>query len=538
MLSSPLLLLELLLGGAVLTYIIAARWPGYAGFTAVGILALTQAAWFWLGSRLPYITAPASRLEGPLPLSWSWAVDKAIWPLGGILIFLILALMVFDLGTAETTGETPRNFNWQIKEGQLQPALILALAAAGLALLWSATLMTFMLAWTLLGLLWFLLLLTVVDREAALAGAVHHFFWLLIPLVFAGIAAASQPLGTDLLNMGAWSLPATAAFILMVLAQMGVLPFVGWRPGVFPFSPSVRAVLYLLPPLAGAAMLLRLVSAGPIDPNLLLLVTILALVSMLFALRRIWMFGHLPAKLPVDIALFLSSLSFLVLIWTGTQVFIPAVRFLVFASAVFFLMEKIPFTRARWWRGFAPLAAALAIAGFPLTTGFPPLTALYDIWIANNGYLLIIVLALLLLPLLTAIFLRIQSAALSEATQEEQQKLLFMEAGQILLIFGLIMMGGQSYAEVNWLAWLILLVTAAGALFLSRFVGEAQNIMSMVNEAAAPGQQSLARYWASTEKVSRQMIAVLGEAAAILEGEWGLLWLTAFISLIVMAITV
>ena len=94
------------------------------------------------------------------------------------------------------------------------------------------------------------------------------------------------------------------------------------------------------------------------------------------------------------------------------------------------------------------------------------------------------------------------------------------------------MIGSRSIGVIHGFTWLLLVATATGAFLLTRFIGEAQTAINIVNEAFAPGQQQLERVWSFTDSVGRQLLSVLGEAAFILEGEQGLLWLMAFLACI------
>jgi len=466
-------------------------------------------------------------------------VDETVWPLGGILLLFIFALFIFRAGKVDDSSTQIERFNFRLHRAEWQPVLLLCLAAAGLAVVWAATTMTLMMTWTFLGLLWTLFLLTTIESRAGISSVLPRFFWILSPLLFAGIVAASQPYGTNLLDLSNWPAVTIVATLLTVMSQMGILPFVGWRPRKMPLSPDVGAVLHLLPSLAGAGLLVRLVSTGQFDSNVVLLLTLVALFSIMSGLRRIWMYGHSPSRLSADLALSLSSLAFLVGIWTGTPVLVAAVRILVFASTILFLLERLPVSRSRWWRGIAPLLAFLALVGFPLTAGFTTMTAVYDVWLANSRPVFVLALAALWLPLLTAVLIKIRDSILPQPEETDSRRdRLLMEGSQVFLAAGLIMVGGRALSDIHLVTWLLLVIIGAGAILLSRYVGEAQNIVVTVNAAFAPGKQQFSRFWLAVSRIGQLIVSILSEAAYILEGERGLLWLTAILAVIFFAMVI
>jgi hypothetical protein len=532
MLSSPFVLLGLLLAGSAITYLVAVRRPRYIYFTAAVVSGLGIIVWFLLGRQLPQALTIGGWPANPLLFSFHWIIDATVWPIGGILLFFVFILFLFRAADVDLPAPADQGNNLLLKRAQWRPILLLCLAFAGLTVAWSATTMTLMVTWTLLGLVWTLFLLSIIEEETDFLAVVRYFFWILFPLVFTGILAAAQPVGTDFLDIGNWPAVAVNVALLAVLAQMGIVPFVGWRVRTKTMPAQARAVLHLIPSLAGAGFLLRLVSGAQIEPNIALLLTVAALIGILSALRRAWTSGHLPSRLPIHVAMALSSLAFIVAIWTGTQVLVPAIRLLVFASTSLFLLEDLLFVRARWWRGLAPLVAVLAMAGFPLTAGFATLTSLFDVWLMYNRYIFILVFAMLLLPLLTAVFIKIRDSVAAQPVQGKQRNLYLMEVAGALPILGLIFISGQLVGEIHLFTWIVLLLTGAGALLLSRYVGEAYSIVSTVNDAFAPGQRQLEHFENSAGGISRQIVSILSAAANILEEEHGLLWLTIFLALL------
>jgi len=112
-----------------------------------------------------------------------------------------------------------------------------------------------------------------------------------------------------------------------------------------------------------------------------------------------------------------------------------------------------------------------------------------------------------------------------------------MEVAQLLPATGLLMLGGISWGDIHFAAWLALLVTAASALLLIRYVGEVQEAISAVDAALSPDKLPLARSGSAAQKIVRQVMFSLSEAAYILEGDRGLLWLAAFLAILLFTVS-
>jgi hypothetical protein len=179
----------------------------------------------------------------------------------------------------------------------------------------------------------------------------------------------------------------------------------------------------------------------------------------------------------------------------------------------------------------------LALVAFPLTAGFITLNALYTWWLLNNFWVLSLVLVLLLLPLITAVFIFVREHVDTNPSSRHRHHSPVSEIAQLLPAAGLLMINGFSVVETHWGTWLILLLTAAGALLLARYVGEVQETIVTVNTALSPDRLPLGNMGAILQKFARQLFLSLGEAANILEGDRGLLWLTAFLAILLIALS-
>jgi hypothetical protein len=490
-----------------------------------------------LGQQLPQSAQLGDWIQNLFVPSWQWHVDETIWLLSGVLLLMVFSLLLFRAGRLTISPDRSTHFRWRLNRFEWQPILILALVMAGLSTIWAATLATLMMSWTLLAIFWALYLLTTGDLTNDLSSGTQRLFWMLAPLLFAGIAAAVKPVGSDLLNMGSWSPAAVAAVFLTIMAQMGIMPFVGWRPRTARWRPADGPVLYLIPPLVGTGLLARLIATAHIEPGEILLITVFALISILSGVRRAWMDLRATARLPADLTLSLSGLAFLAAIWAGSEALLAGVHLLVFALTVLFLLEYLPVSRVHWWRALAPAVALLALAGFPLTAGFITLTSVYTVWLTNALFVLVLALILLLIPLITAVLIFVRDHIDTKPAAHQRNSPVITEFAFLLPATGLLMLGGIPWGNIHFAAWLALLVTAAIALLLIRYVGEVQEAISTVDAALSPDKLPLARYGSAAQKLARQVMFSLSEAAFILEGDRGLLWLATFLAILLFAVS-
>ena len=345
MLISPLTFISSLLFGTALTYLVAARWPRAIYHTALSVVGIGLIAWLLLGRELPQSASVGEWTNSLFIPLWVWQGDEAIWLLSGMPLLMVFSLLLFRAGRVAASSSRVNHFNWRLHRSEWQPILMLSLVAASLSAIWASALITLMMSWTLVAVFWALYLLTTSDESAHLSSVSQRAFWMLVPLLFAGIAAAAKPLGSDLLDMGSWSTAAIIAIALTSMAQMGIMPFVGWRPRMARWQPDDGPVLYLIPPLVGAGLLLRLAASTQIEPGAILLLTGFALYSILSGVRGAWANLRSTSRPPADLALSLSGLAFLAAMWAGAGALLAAVQLLVFAITILFLLENLPISR-------------------------------------------------------------------------------------------------------------------------------------------------------------------------------------------------
>ncbi len=165
MLISPLLFIVFLLLAAALTYLVGARWPRAIYPTALAVVGLALLLWIARGRNLSQPVAAEDGINTLLFPQWQWQINETLWLLSGVLLLLAFSLFLFRLGQSDSLAEPHPHFDWQLTRSQWQPILILALVAAALSAVWSSTLATLMVSWTLLALFWALYLVTTRDQN-------------------------------------------------------------------------------------------------------------------------------------------------------------------------------------------------------------------------------------------------------------------------------------------------------------------------------------------------------------------------------------
>jgi hypothetical protein len=534
MFNSPVILLALLLFGLGLSYLIAARWPARTSFASLIVTGISLIIWFLLRAGLPFTPSLEDEPVPSIPVAWKWVGNESIWLLSGVLLLLLFSLLLYRVGHENNSSQTSSLFNWRLHSSQWQPLLILALAASGLAVIWAATLATLMTFWTLFVLIWALYLWA---TGARLSMVTQSMVWLFIPLLFAGLAAALKPAGSDLSNLGTWSQPAIIAILLTAMSELGIIPFTGWRSRSESCDAADGALLVLLPSLLGTGLLIRLVEASSIAPGAILILTIFALITILSGARRAWAGLRSAVHFPTGMALSLSGLAFLIGIWTHANALLASVQLLVFAVVILFFLEKHPISRIFWWRAVSPVLVLFAMAAVPFTAGFIALNTLYTFWFDSGFWILAIALILLMLPLLAAALIFVRDHIDRQPANSSLRPSPFIEIAQLLPATGLIMVSQMNWHNTHWATWLALLATTAGALLLARFVGEAQEVINSIEEALSAEKLSFAQWRPGLQKFADQVLFSFGEAAFILEGDWGLLWLSTFLTILLFAVS-
>lgn len=526
MVDSPLLVIVLLLLGTIVTALLI-RWrPQLTTPVATAVTLLSALVWWLLGLQLPQSTTLPAAAETSLLAVWRWQVNANTWSLGGVLLLLVTAVLLNQIVPKQTIPAAKK----------LQPALILALTTTGLLALWSATAPTLMLSWTLFACAWGVSL-WIVTPDTETTHPLTMLAWLLLPLWFIALAITLVP-AAELVSgweFAQWPPLAVAALALAALAQMGVLPFQFWRPIKWSPVVSSQPLLHLTPPLVGAGLLMLLADSGVISFGLALSLTLACLLGMLSGLRRGWTQLHNPARLLPNLAFATGALTFLVGLWAGSSALGAALRVYALGLGILFLLGDELIARSRWWRLLPGLFALASLAGIPLTAGFVSLATLYAAWWHNGRFILIFVTMILLLPLLTAVLLHLQDRYRADLPHTKPTAYeLIADVGLFLPMLGLLMLDSAVIATVPIVAWIAIFLTLIVSLLLPRFLGELRDVGTQV-EAAFTFDLPTARIIRVINQAGSGIVRTVAEAAAILQGDRGLIWLLVFALLYILA---
>ncbi len=491
-----LLLLGAAACAALLRFRAAWTWP-----TAVGLLGLVLLIWLGLRPQLPLeATFFGWSASGFLP-DWTWRVDLAAW---GMTTWVLL------LGTAVAL----RAFLQPERANQpTAPASLLLLAAAALSVIWSDGFTGLLAGTTLLLTSWLVTLWLAGERSTAFLfkGAV-----LLVGLLL------SWPIGSS----------RTALIGAALLLNVWPLPL--WPPRNVASGSAITTLALLLPPLAGGMLLIRLLPVAQLSPAISLLLTVLALVGFMHGLQLAWNRLHLPGYAVTALLLAQSHLLLLAAIWVGEAGVAAELRVLLLAGGTFYLLVTQPLAN-RWLQWAAGGVALAALAGLPLTAGFASRAGLYAIWLADGRWALVLVLALLHVPLVLAgMWLLRGETAVSETTAVRAWPDWLREGLPLLPALGLLSVSNVIWGNVPLLAWAAILLAAAVGVVLPRFVGDAQQVRLTLRQALG-NERPFAAKLPSLKQLGLGVQTAVNDAADILDGDSGLLWLLLLAVIIILA---
>ncbi len=487
----------LLLGAAICTALVRVK-PALAWPTATGLTALSLLTWLIRRPQLPFESTflPGSA-AGFLP-DWTWHVETTAWE---ITAWILLLMIAFFLQAA-----------LQSSPSHISPASSLLLASATLTAIWSDSFMGLLAGLTLLLAIWLAALWRAGERDNA--------------FIFRGAV----------LLMGlllAWPIGSSRTALLATALLLNIWPLPLWQPQTSSSQTDVTHLTPLLPPLAGALLLLRLLPVAKLSPGVSLLLTVLSLVGFMQGIRLAWGRLHLPNYAITALLLAQAHLLLLAAIWVGSDGVAAELRVLLLAGGTLFLIAAQPKT-ARWLCLSAGGLAMAALAGLPLTASFASRASLYANWLADGRWALILVLALLHLPLIMAgMWLLLAKSADGELTVDIQHNWLH-EVMPLLPALGLISMGNVAWVNVPLAAWLIIGATAVMGALLPHFLGNPQQIQLTLRQALG-AERPLPATLPTLKQLAIGVQTAVNDAADILDGENGLLWVLLLALILILA---
>lgn len=396
---NPLLpIIVLLLGAAVMALgrLLPPARRGAMGLVPAITVILAVLAGLALGLRVP---AEATLSEWPAPMFSSGLKlinDRVSWLFQ--LALLVLAVTVHLTGLSRPGG--PRL-------GARTAGLLIT--AAAIAAVQSEDLLTLAVTWALFDVIYFLswILLTSgenIENQAALSLTFN------VLATFCVVAAAVdvQQSGQAGFVLGATQLGARATLMLLlaVVFRSGVFPFDQARSSDIVVRPGIGSLLRLAPAALAFDLLthLTIVSSGVTAMNGWL--TAAACFGLLFGAVRLWQASE-PRDNIRHAVLAQSSLVILAALWggesAGTSVLALGLATLA-GNAALFLNNGHDINRL-WW-SVPNILGVVILVGSPFTVGFLGMTGMYSGFVADGGWL-VLILAVAGQLILTAAYLRI-----------------------------------------------------------------------------------------------------------------------------------
>lgn len=518
------LLFTLALLSGVATLAIAALRPQQTRLVALGGTALLAFGWLVARSALP-LTFVLGAEPSAWP-AWAWQVGEFSWSVS--LGVLLLALGALALQSAPSESE--RDY---------QTAFIHLLALVTLLACWAGSLATYTLTWTLLnavwlgGLAWRALSAPAAVRQDRLAALPSLLGAALAAILLLWLAAASAGPQSTMATAPEWSTLTQLLILLATAVQLGVFPFHAWRFQDWDAPASSAALLYSAPAAAGGLLLARLESAGDVGFAFALPFTLMGLLALLAGARRAWLSGDTEASLPLALIQAQAGLVLLAGVWAGPQAVLAETSVLLLGGGTLLLFQAVSQQSASGGLPqLGPLIALAALAALPLTAGFTGRSAIYDAWLDQDHWLLILVTALLHVPLLLAALQALGPSlirtAQTDAKMESDRPTDSLPRQLALLAPALGLLSIAALTLAASLSWAAILLPATVSLVLAWRLDETNELRQMLQEAfSLPFSARPA--WASLRRATGALSVATREALAILEGEGGLLWLLVFV---------
>lgn len=518
----------LLLGAAAMPigYTLPRSRSGVAGLLPVGAALLAILAALTLGLQpMARVTVSAWKPEPLFNAGLTLTSDRVSWLFA--LAILTASASVFLTGLSRPGGPRlgPRTAS-------------LLISAAALAAVQAENLITLAITWAVLDMVYFLSLLLAaggedMEKQAVLSLAFNS------AATFCVIAAALDTLhgGQDVFLIGQSPLTDRAVLLLLlaVLFRLGVFPFHLGLPAEANVRQGMGALFRLAPAAVALDLLTHILAVSP-DLPLKPWLSAAASIGLLVGALQWWDSAD-PRQGISYLTLAYSSLALLAALWGGDAGGAGVLAFglaLALGGAALFLNNG--FNGAdRWW-AIPSFLGGLTLIGSPLTVGYLGMVVLYSGFAASEVWLLFVV-CLIGQALLIASCIRLAlwpGEPMPKGEPVIGVSYLFGLAAPLLfsIVGGLAGVGIALAAGVGPIQWLSARsLPALGAIVVSALGGAAlwrfEHLLRAQAQAAWTAAASAARldwlyvtFWDFYRFVGR----MLRTAAAIIEGEGGVLW--------------
>lgn len=504
----------LLLLGAGLIPIVARKGPQFVAQTAVSVSGVTLLIWLVARTQSPFTVTIGNWADGELFSSFAWQVDLVNWK---VVAALLLLLFVASLSKVNRPKEEVEPF-----------AYLFFLTAVSYTAICAANLMSMIIGIALLMLPW---LFAIWQQMTTDYGRLLRYMMMIcgaIGLIWYGMAITPVIPGWPLQNMPPTNAVTAVAFAGALL--VGIWPFYGWRLRIQDVPNEVALFGFIIPTAIGGVLFARFVNSTLINPNIQLLLSLFAFLGLLHAIRLAWSHLDTPRMIAMAILFAQAQLVLLSGIWVNGIAVTAELPVLILAGGILFLAPEEPIRRERAWQAVAPMIALASFVALPLTTGFVGRAALYSVWLENGRFLFVIVLAILTIPLATAMILRfwpkMSATEADPITNRELQELtipaISRDGGILLLAIAFISVFGIGWSLVHPLAYIMIFLSFIVGLVLLRFIEEAQQVQDVFQQAFSVGAAIPSE---RLQAIGDDLGTAVRDAAKILEGEGGLVWL-------------
>jgi len=522
----PLTFLLLLLLGAGTSLLLARLRPRYAPPAAAVAASVVTLLWLPARAQLP-LTFNLSLWPAGLSLPpWTWRVDPMAWELSLGVLLLVTAVTLYR----GQDGPPPEPARLLVPPGPL--ALLFGLV--GLTALWANSLPGLLAGWTLLSVVFLTVLFSspALRQRPATLWARLGASWL--SLFFLWLAATTLPhaAGAAGLEIQRWPVLTRSLLLVAALLQIGVFPLHWWRPSAAALPPRLAALAHTIPAAAGTLLWARLEASSDIGLGFALPLTLLGLLGLFAAAYRAWSHPDAPGRVAAVLVMGQASLILLAGTWSGPEAVVAEGRALLLAGGVLLLAapalkEADPLFR------LGPLLAALAMAGLPLTAGFRGRALLYGSWQEEGRWILILAAAILHLPLAAAALMLVLDDVQKHFGPSPALPRIASAAHTLLPVFGLPAVAGLTEAPI--FSWLVALLPIAAGALLTRYTEQANQVRRLLRAALAPEISAAGEIRAVARAVGRSLAQALRQAAAVVEGETGFLWLLLLLVIVWLA---
>lgn len=525
--TSPLILvilLSTLVIGTLATAIAARQRAKFAPEMAIVFVSLTLLLWMIVGAVLPMSLTLLrwSTIQGEIGLEL--LVEAISWRSTLYLLIIVDVVLIFTRPHFKTASleKNSSPSHWLVLP------IIMLMVLSGLLAILANSLAGLVISWTILVINLFGFLWIAAEPNLQLRQALLNVGSLLLGVGFLWLAAAALNGSTPVISgIENWPEKAIIWTSLAGLVLLGAIPFQWWRSPGFQSgqSPATTIIFQLVPTIVGGSLLARMAVTNISNTAYLLFVTGFGLLGVLVGLSLAWVHLGTPRKSLSGLLLAEAGMVALVAVWASPTAAVSQVGVFALSLAALYLTGEKPAWKFNW----PIIVPVAAITGMPITIGFLGLSGLYGSWLDRGLLPLLLVTVLLSVPLVAVSLLAWRSEApVSIKTTHDRFQPILATVGMVILSLGLLTLPRYTTASTDILIWFFLLVSGVGGVALAWYAARGHLVWEDLSEAMRlniPTQQIRELLQALASRI----VLFIREAATILEGEGGMLWVLVLI---------